>query len=56
MLPGHGGRSVLAVFEEESGGQCDGNPFGGGKGDDEWPMDFTLSEKDVLGGRGGDVQ
>lgn len=29
---GQGGRSVLAVFEEEPGGQCDRNPLGGGKG------------------------
>lgn len=35
MLPGQGGRRVLAVFEEEPGGQCDWNPLGGGKGDDE---------------------
>lgn len=52
MLPGHGGRSVLAGFEEGPRGQCNGNPLGGGKGDDEWPMDFTVSEKGVLGSRG----
>lgn len=35
MLPGQGGRSVLAVFEEQQGGQCSWNPLGE-RGDRWW--------------------